>query len=103
MLATPFPESYAMAEEPLDLYADGVQFQISPFSVIMAFTLAPVGQSGTTPAVRVVTVRTSLEHAKAMAIILRKQLKNYEDGSGSHIPLHPNVWQSLGLSKQEDW
>ena len=67
----------------------------------MIFTASSAKSGGEDAQVAV--VRTSLEHAKAMAIILKKQLKNYEDGNGAPIVLHPAVWKGLGLSKQEDW
>jgi hypothetical protein len=90
-----------MASGVPDVYSDGVQFSISAFTVSMAFTVSPAGKGGDVSPV--VNIRTSLEHAKAMAIILRKQLKNYEDSNGAQIVLHPNVWKSLGLSKHDDW
>ena len=49
------------------------------------------------------TVRMSLEHAKVMAIILRKQLKQFEEQLGAEIPLPLQVYQQLGVSPKEDW
>ena len=91
-----------MASDVPDVFADGVRFHITAFAVSMTFTLSPPGNP-TADATTVANVRTSLEHAKALAIILRKQLKYYEDGNGAPIVLHPNVWKSLGLSKHDDW
>ena len=48
-------------------------------------------------------VRMSLEHAKVMAIVLRKQIKSYESQTGVDIQLPQQVYQQLGISKQEDW
>jgi len=48
-------------------------------------------------------MRMSVEHAKVLAIILRKQLKMYEQQMGEDIPLLPQVYTQLGLSKKEDW
>jgi hypothetical protein len=48
-----------------------------PFTVTLGFTLAPQAQPGTQVATPVATIRMSLEHAKVMAIILRKQLKQF--------------------------
>ena len=45
----------------------------------------------------------SIEHAKVMTMMLRKQIKTYEDNLGEEVPLHPQIWQQMGLSKQEDW
>jgi hypothetical protein len=45
----------------------------------------------------------SLEHAKVMAIILRKQLKQFEEQLGAEIALPLQVYQQLGVSPKEDW
>lgn len=92
-----------MASDVPDVYSDGAQFFVNAFSVTMVFTISPPGKSAPADAAPVATIRTSLEHAKAIAIILRKQLKSYEDGNGGPVVLHPNVWKSLGLSKHDDW
>lgn len=86
-----------------EVYADGVQFGLSPFTAIMQFTMQPAGQTGTLPPIKVAVVRMSLEHAKVMAIILRRQLKSYEENLGQPIPLAPQLYQQLGISRQEDW
>ena len=59
-------------DEPI-LYSDGIQIGVSPFTVTLGFTVAPQAQPGTQVATPVATIRMSLEHAKVMAIILRKQ------------------------------
>ena len=51
----------------------------------------------------VATIRMSLEHAKLMAIILRKQLRQFEQQLGQEIALPAQVFQQLGLSPKEDW
>ena len=85
-----------------DIYCDSMQLLLSPFDVILQLTQrAPV--AGTEPPRTVAYVRMSLEHAKVMAIILRKILKQHEDQQGAAIVLHPQVYQQLGLSPQEDW
>jgi hypothetical protein len=84
-----------------EVYADAVQMHVTPYTFILNFLVAaplPGGQDS--PAA---TVRMSHEHAKAMAIMLRKNLKAYEDSNQALIPLHPELWKQLGLSKHEDW
>lgn len=90
------------AEVP-DLYTDGVQIGVSPFGVTLAFAMQPPGQTGTLAPIKVCHLRMSLEHAKVMTIMLKKNLKNFEDQMGQNIPLHPQLTQQLGLSKTEDW
>lgn len=86
-----------------ELYADGVQIGLSPFGVLLAFAMQPAGQTGTMAPIKVCNLRMSLEHAKVLAIMLRKQLKNFEETMGEDIPLHPQLYTQLGLSKAEDW
>ncbi len=86
-----------------EVYADGAQFAISPFTVILVFTVQPAGQPGTVAPAKVAHVRMSPEHAKVMAILLRKQLKNFEEQLGDPIPIHPQLAQQLGISRQDDW
>ncbi|HXJ82768.1 MAG TPA: DUF3467 domain-containing protein [Candidatus Methylomirabilis sp.] len=89
-------------DEPI-LYSDGVQVGISPFTVTLAFTVAPPAQPGTQAPIPVATIRMSPEHAKVVAIILRKQLKQFEQQLGQDIGLPHQVFQQLGLSPTEDW
>jgi hypothetical protein len=89
-------------DEPV-LYSDGIQVGISPFTVTLGFTVAPQAQPGTQAPIPVATIRMSLEHAKLMAIILRKQLKQFEQQLGQDIALPHPVYQQLGLSAREDW
>lgn len=86
-----------------ELYADGVQIGLSPFGVTLSFAMQPAGQTGAMAPIKVCNLRMSLEHAKVLAMMLRKQLKNFEEQMGDDIPLHPQLYQQLGLSKMEDW
>jgi hypothetical protein len=90
------------AEAP-DLYTDAVQIGLSPFGVVLGFAMQPAGQTGTMAPIKVCNLRMSLEHAKVMTIMLRKQLKNFEETMGEDIPMHPQLATQLGLSKTEDW
>ena len=87
-----------------DLYSDAVQIGLSPFGVILGFAMQPAGQRGVGAGpIGVCNLRMSLEHAKVLAILLRKQLKSFEQGMGEDIVLHPQLYTQLGISKQEDW
>ena len=89
--------------DELSVYSDGIQVGISPFTVTLQFTVAPAVQPGTQVPTPVATIRMSPEHAKVMAIILRKQLKQFEQQLGQDIALPHQVYQQLGLSPKEDW
>jgi hypothetical protein len=89
-----------------DIYFDGVQIMVSPFDIVLQLTeKSPVPGAGGKPQdVRTVAyTRTSLEHAKVIAILLRKIIKTHEDQIGGPIHLHPQVLQALGISPKEDW
>lgn len=90
------------AEVP-DVYCDGIQVSISPFDVVLQLSQRPAMPGTSQPPKSVGYVRMSLEHAKVTAIILRKVLRQHEETQGHEIVLHPNVYQQMGLSKEEDW
>jgi hypothetical protein len=85
-----------------DVYCDGIQIMVSPFGIILSLSQRAPTQ-GTEPPVTVAHVRMSLEHAKVATIMLKKVLRQHEDQQGSPIPLHPQVYQQMGISPQEDW
>jgi hypothetical protein len=86
-----------------EIYCDGAQVGLSPFTAIFSLTMQPAGQNVGVAPIRVANVRMSLEHAKVLAIMLRKQLKTFEGQMGAEIQLPAQVYQQLGLSRQEDW
>ena len=89
-------------EDIPDIYCDGVQMGLTPYDVMIELLRSPPVLGAEGKPVRVGTIRMSLEHAKVFAIMLRKNLKNYEDTTGQ-IPMHPNLMKDLGISKAEDW
>ena len=92
-----------MEEQPvLDVYCDGMQIQASPFGLVLHLTQMPPTAGTQTPK-SVAYVRMSLEHAKIVAIMLRRVLKQHEEQQGGAIVLHPQLYQQLGISRQEDW
>jgi len=88
-------------DEVPDIYCDGVQMGLTPYDVMIFLLRRPADPAEKEP-VRVGTLRMSLEHAKVLAITLRKNLKGYEDQTGK-IPMHPELMKTLGISKEEDW
>ena len=88
-----------------DFYFDGVQVTVTLFGVNMTFTLSTPHPKDQSDAVRVknqAVTRTSLEHAKIFAMLLRKQLKQYEFGTKIDIRVPDEVYQKLGLDSN-DW
>jgi len=90
-----------MNDQAPDLYTDSVQIGMGPFGAVLILGMQ-TGQPGTAPT-KVANVRMSLEHAKVLAIMLKKQLRAFEESMGADIPLHPSLYTQLGLSKTEDW
>lgn len=88
-------------EQVPELYADAVNIGMGPFGVVLMLAMQ-TGQPGAMPT-RVANLRMSLEHAKVLAMMLKKQLKVYEEQMGEDIPLHPSLYTQLGFSKTEDW
>lgn len=87
-----------------DIYCNGAQMGISPYDVMLELQLnSPLKNPHDKPeSVMVGKVRMSLEHAKIFAIMLRKNLKTYEDQTGA-IKVHPNLLKEMGISREEDW
>ncbi len=93
-----------MSDEVIpDLYTDSTQVSTTPYGVAVTVGRAPAHHTGPQPAIpeRLATIRMSLEHAKVVAMLLRKQLKAFERANGE-IPLPPELYTSLGIAK-EDW
>ena len=92
-----------MDQDPEPIYTDGVQVGCAPFTIALIFTVSASPARGAQPPQTVADLRMSPEHAKVMAMILRRQLKDFEEQLGRPIPVHPQVMKQLGLSPTEDW
>lgn len=92
-----------MSDAAPDLYADSVQIFMGPFGLVLEFGVQNPRNTGQTPPKPLATVRMSPEHAKIMTILLKRNLRQFEQQVGSDIPLHPAVATQLGISKKEDW
>lgn len=94
-----------MAENEIpDVYVDQMRVTIGVFGVNMTFALSephPTSAAAPKPEDKV-RLRMSLEHAKIVAMLLRKQLKHYEEGSGTTIEIPSGVYTGLGVA-EEDW
>ncbi len=87
-----------------DVYIDQMRVTIGVFGVNVTFALSephPTASGAPKPEDKV-RVRMSLEHAKVVAMLLRKQLKQYEEDSGTKIAIPARVYSGLGVA-EEDW
>jgi hypothetical protein len=88
-----------------DFYYDGVNITVTVFGVNISFTLSNPHPKDQSDAMKVTTQavsRTSLEHAKILAMMLRKQIKQYEFATKIDIKVPDQVYQGLGLDSN-DW
>jgi hypothetical protein len=88
-----------------DFYFDGTQVTVTLFGVNMTFSLSNPHPKDQAEAMKVKTqavTRTSLEHAKIFAMLLRKQLKQHEFATHIDISLPSEVYSQLGLDSS-DW
>ena len=94
-----------MPEVP-DVYCDQFNLALSTYGIAFTFLLTPStpspvpGQAQATPQV---VVRMSLEHAKVLAMMLRRNLKQYElEALGDPIRIPQAILNQLHLS-EADW
>ena len=90
-----------MAEVP-EFYVDQIRVAVTPYTVSLVLSVSsPIPASGDQPR-DVAVVRMGPHMAKVIAMLLRRQLKKYEEDSGTPISVPPGVLNSMGLSL-EDW
>jgi hypothetical protein len=91
--------------EPIDVFSDQFQLTVGPYGCTVSFMMSPATPPvpGSMPqAERLASVRMSLEHLKVMAFMLRRQLMQYERGTGTKIQLPLDILNSLQIGP-EDW
>lgn len=88
----------------LDFYTDSFRFSVGAYGVSFTFGLNPPhpDPSKTPVAKEIAVVRMSLENAKVLAMLLRRNLKTYEREQSLEIALPPGLYTQLGIAR-EDW
>ncbi len=85
-----------------EVFSDAFEFSFGPYGLAIAFASRPVRQvPGAIPRDEAV-VRMSLEQAKILSMLLRRELARYEREAGIEIALPAEAYQSLGL-RPDDW
>ena len=89
---------------PIEVYSDSFRFTVSPYGLAVSFATNPAhpAPGKAEPGKEHVVVRMSLEQAKILAMMLRRNLKRYEEENALEIALPPNLYTQLGLAR-EDW
>jgi len=101
------PKEKAVANDPIpDTYADQFQMALSAYGIALTFAVSPTNPPAVGPATgepRVI-VRMSLEHAKVMAMMIRKNLRQFErEHLGEKISVPKSVYAPLGLEEEAHW
>ena len=97
-------------EEPFDTYCDGAQIAVTPYAVVLLLTRnRPSVETSQSQPPRlsveprqVGMVRVSLEHARVLAMLLKKNLRANEERTRGQIPVDPDTAHRLGISTEED-
>jgi hypothetical protein len=86
-----------------EFYVDQFRMGITPYGAAITFGLAsPNPTTGQPQTQDNVLIRMSLEHMKVMAMLMKKNLKAYEEQFQVQIPLPRQIMNQMGLSN-EDW
>jgi hypothetical protein len=91
--------------EPLDVYADQFQLSTAIYGATLNFLVSsptPPAPGTAPPIERLATVRMSLEHLKVMAFILRRQVLQHEQQTGTTIQIAAQALNGLQIGL-EDW
>lgn len=94
-----------MADENIpEYYSDVFELAMSPYGAALAFGLTdPSSGPGEPPAAECrAVVRMSLQQAKVLSMVLRKNLAQYERENSIEITLPASVYTALGV-KRSDW
>jgi hypothetical protein len=87
-----------------EFYIDQFRVTVSPFGGAMTFGLSdPHPSPGQIqPQQDTVRLRMSLEHMKVMVMLVKRQIKNYEEQMAAPINIPRQVYNGMSLS-EEDW
>ena len=87
-----------------EIYTDSFRLTVGVYGVAFTFGVNPPHPEPSKPQVaeELAVVRMSLENAKVLAMLLRKNLKSYEHSQNLEIPLPPGLYTQLGIA-HEDW
>ena len=93
-----------MPNEPFDVYADQFTITITPFGANLSFGIREAHPVQTRPPAseHLGTVRMSVEHLKTMIMMIRRQVRQVEEGSGVRVEVPREVLNQLQISP-EDW
>lgn len=91
--------------ERIDVYSDQFQLGIGPFGATMTFKVSnpePPAPGSPPQAESLANIRTSVEHLKVMAFVIRRSVLEYEQESGITAGVPIQVLNAMKISP-EDW
>jgi hypothetical protein len=82
-----------------------MRLTVSVFGVNFTFGLGAAhpeseGSRDLVDVLEIVRIRMSLEHAKVLAMMVKKQIKEYEKGTNTEVAIPQAVLDALGLNEQ---
>ena len=89
----------------IDVYFDSFQVNMGPWGATLNLSLSgsqPPAPGSQPQSDRVATVRTSLEHLKAMTYILKRHITQFEESSGISVQVPTRVLSAMTIAP-EDW
>ncbi len=92
-------------EDQFDEYIDSFLMSMGPFGAALSFRRSPSVSGGPGSSVQPVdigVIRTSLEHLKAMAFILKRQIIEHEQRNGVNIQVPITALNAMNIAP-EDW
>ena len=87
------------ADDLPEFYIDGYEFTGTPFTAELTFSIT----LGANRRRRLAIVRMSPVHAKTMAILLKRNLHQYEERMGLEIPIPAQLLEALAIDLERDW
>ncbi len=87
-----------------EFYSDSFRFTVTPYGVNFTFgtNIPHPSPAKVAPGKDSVVLRMSLEQAKVLTMMLRRNLKSYEIENALEIALPPKLYNQLGIAR-DDW
>ena len=82
-----------------EFYIDSYNLALSPYTVILDLAV----RQGPEDVESLVRIRMSPEHAKAMAILFKRAIQDYERLTGVSIALPPELLKEKNIDVETDW
>ena len=96
------PDSEETPRATPEFYTDTLALRLSPYTVTLYFAVRR-GTGEETEPEPVAVIRMSPEHAKVMAIVFKRALKELEESLRILISIPPSILEEKDISLETDW